>query len=259
MHSYRSKQAWSPLPQIRNLAAAVLLSFPAALSAQIDDNTIAPELLRLGKQLYTENCGICHGPDGMGDGVLASEFIPRPRNFTLGNFKFKSSAIGEYPTRADLIATIERGIEGASGRSMPAFTNFTSSEKIALAEVIRQFAEIDAYGEPIEIPPKPQRVSLSKGRELYTSLGCVSCHGESGQGDGELVAGLLDDNSDPIQPANFASGKLKGGSNVTDIWLKIYGGVNGTPMPSFGQNVGASDIWLLAFYVESFLKGSVLE
>lgn len=237
---------------LRSRVLPLLLGLIVPLAVQADDNSIAPELTRLGQQIYAQNCAICHGPDGMGDGSLSSEFVPRPRDFTAGNFRYRSSEIGEYPTRADLIRTIERGIEGVSGRSMPPFPDFSSSEKIALAEVIRQFSGVPAYGNPVTIPDRPESVDLAAGFELFDSAGCVSCHGASGRGDGELAADLEDENSDPIPPANFVAGKLKGGKDVTDIWLRIYGGVNGTPMPSFGRSLSASEIWQLAFYVMAF-------
>ncbi|MDA9865140.1 c-type cytochrome [bacterium] len=239
---------------LRTLALAGLLASSVSFSAHAQENAIAPELLRLGTGLYAQHCAICHGPNGEGDGALAGEFTPKPRNFTNGNFKFKSSDIGEPPTRADLIKTIERGIDGPYGRSMPAFGSFTSSEKIALAEVVRQFAEIEAYGDPLVIPPKPERVSLDNGGALYFSLGCDACHGKTGAGDGDLSADLEDENFDPIRPANFTIGKLKGGTDATDIWLRVYGGVNGTPMPSYGQTVSPEELWELALLIEAILK-----
>lgn len=239
---------------LRFFTVSLALGSFLPLAAHADDNSIAPELARFGMEIYIQNCAICHGETGLGDGALATEFVPPPSNFSAGTFKFRSSEIGEPPTRADLMRTIERGIEGASGRSMPAFTEFSLSEKIGLAEVVRQFAGLEAYGAPITIPPEPERIDLEQGRELYASLGCVSCHGESGRGDGELAADLEDENSHPIQPANFTSGKLKGGTNVTDIWLRIYGGVNGTPMPSFGRNLSASELWQLSHYIKEIAE-----
>jgi mono/diheme cytochrome c family protein len=35
-----------------------------------------------GKGIYTNNCQICHGANGKGDGPAAASFSPRPANFT---------------------------------------------------------------------------------------------------------------------------------------------------------------------------------
>jgi mono/diheme cytochrome c family protein len=35
-----------------------------------------------GKEVYTNNCQICHGANGKGDGPASASFNPRPANFT---------------------------------------------------------------------------------------------------------------------------------------------------------------------------------
>ncbi|MBN8553967.1 MAG: cytochrome C oxidase subunit IV family protein [Deltaproteobacteria bacterium] len=41
----------------------------------------SPEILAHGKKIYTEQCVICHGANGFGDGVAAAALNPKPRNF----------------------------------------------------------------------------------------------------------------------------------------------------------------------------------
>lgn len=112
---------------LRMAFSGALLAFSAAAFA----NEPTPELYRLGTALYKDNCAICHGENGEGNGSLASEFSPRPRNFTSGAFRFVSTPIGAAPSREDILRTIRKGIEGSYGRSMPAFSSFTSSEVLA--------------------------------------------------------------------------------------------------------------------------------
>jgi len=52
----------------------------------------------LGARVFAQRCAVCHGPDGKGNGPAAPSMFPRPRDFTLGIFKYKSSAAGEPPT-----------------------------------------------------------------------------------------------------------------------------------------------------------------
>jgi mono/diheme cytochrome c family protein len=48
----------------------------------------APNVSRAqeGKQLFSVKCAACHGENGKGDGPLASNFDPRPRDFALPEF-----------------------------------------------------------------------------------------------------------------------------------------------------------------------------
>ncbi len=55
----------------------------------------------LGKSIYDVRCATCHGADGKGNGYAAAFVNPRPRNFTEGKFKFRSTETGTLPTDAD--------------------------------------------------------------------------------------------------------------------------------------------------------------
>lgn len=202
-----------------------------------------------GQALYLENCAICHGETGNGQGILAAQFTPRPRNFIIGSFRFRSSETGQPPTQADLTWIIENGIEGSYGRSMPGFEQLSLAERQALAAVVLEFAEYDAFGTPIDIPPRPEDRQVELGQRLFVDLGCTQCHGDDGAGDGILASTLEDSDGNPIVPANLQAGVFKGGNEPEDIWLRIQLGIDGTPMPSFGRNLSVVDSWALVDFV----------
>ena len=79
---------------------------PAATAATVEN----------GRHLYEANCVQCHGPEGRGDGYGAPFLVPPPRDFTAGQFKFRTTASGALPTDDDLFRTISRG---ANGTGMP--------------------------------------------------------------------------------------------------------------------------------------------
>src|SRR5206468_1160678 len=50
-----------------------------------------------GKKLYLKNCSQCHGEKGDGEGYAAPHLRPRPRNFTTGKFKVRTTPTGALP------------------------------------------------------------------------------------------------------------------------------------------------------------------
>jgi cytochrome c oxidase cbb3-type subunit I/II len=73
-----------------------------------------------GKNLYVQHCLICHGEKGDGQGPAGKALQPAPRDFTTGNFKFKTTAKGLPPSDADILKTIA---EGSPGTAMPPWSS----------------------------------------------------------------------------------------------------------------------------------------
>jgi mono/diheme cytochrome c family protein len=71
--------------------------------------------------LYRQHCAHCHGVTGDGQGPTASFLNPYPRDYRLGQFKFKLTDTGgvyKKPSKADLKTTL---LEGIPGTAMPSF------------------------------------------------------------------------------------------------------------------------------------------
>ena len=67
-----------------------------------------------GKAVYDAHCVECHGAAGKGDGPSASYLVPRPRDFTSGKYKIRSTESGAMPTDDDLIGSVRRGLYGTA-------------------------------------------------------------------------------------------------------------------------------------------------
>jgi len=58
--------------------------------------------LAVGERVFRDNCAVCHGAAGDGQGMAANHFKTPPRDLTKGRFKFRSTASGQVPTDGDL-------------------------------------------------------------------------------------------------------------------------------------------------------------
>ena len=65
-----------------------------------------------GRGLFRKHCAICHGVTGNGRGTTAALINPYPRDFRMGQFKFKSTTRGGKPLKEDLAYVIRNGIPG---------------------------------------------------------------------------------------------------------------------------------------------------
>ena len=223
---------------------------------------VTPALLERGKKLYAQNCSACHGVNGDGKGDAAAFLAPKPRDFVKANYRLRSTAPNNLPTDVDLFRQISLGMPGTP---MPPWKHMlTDDDRWALVEHLKTFSarfsdtnEIRVAISDFGTPPPKNEASIRDGRELYTTMGCVACHGESGRGDGQSAATLLDDSGGKIKPRDFASAtSFKGGYTSKDIVRTILTGFNGTPMMGLHTAAKPEDAWKLAYYVESFGKAA---
>jgi mono/diheme cytochrome c family protein len=212
-----------------------------------------------GKQLYLKNCAQCHGDKGDGEGYAAPHLRPRPRNFTTGKFKIRTTPNGALPTHQDLVNIIRRGMPYTS---MPAWPNLSDEEVSNLAYFITTFSSDFSNPEnapkPIQLPSAPRSTteSIGLGKKLYEDTGCVRCHGSLGRGDGPSAPTLKDDWDHPIRAADLAQNwTFRGGSSREDIFRTMSTGLNGTPMPSFVDSLTPEQRWAITDFIVS-LSGS---
>lgn len=229
----------------------------------------SPERVARGAALYSQYCAFCHGDEGDGGGRLAPYLTTKPRNFQAGTYKFRST-LEPLPTDLDLFRTITRGVPGTS---MPAWQALAAEDRWALVHYVKTFSDYFLEEKPGEVlaisePPAASDELVAQGKKLFTEVGCSSCHGDQGRGDGPSAKTLRDNWGQPIRPYNFASGRpMKSGGGSKDVFRIVMTGIGGTPMPAFGQSLTEQQAWSLVRYVESFegkarepfaVKGDVL-
>ena len=221
--------------------ACLTLTFFLILVCVVSHHTFSQEASEsslIGKQVYEESCAHCHGLEGRGDGSAAENLLPRPRDFTRGLYKIRSTESGQLPTDKDLFDIITVGMPGTS---MPGWeASLSTNEREEVVKYIKTFYSGFQENEkpPREIsladkiPYSKESVEIGKG--LYVELGCVECHGKLGRGDGTSAPTLVDTWDFKTWPANLTENwNFRGGSDPEDIFKRFLGGIAGSPMPAF--------------------------
>ena len=206
------------------------------------------------KTNYRRYCVGCHGEIGDGEGENAQWIDPKPRNFTLGQFKCRSTPTGTLPTDEDLFSTIGRGLVDSN---MPSWNPVLTQDRVDLVAYVKHFSArwtTEKAGTPIQIPPEPEVTAdrLKAGQVLFQKLECWKCHGVEGRANGPSADTLTDDQNRPIKPFNFHDEqRFKCGTSDADLYKIFMTGLDGTPMPSFADNVKPEEAWELVFYLRS--------
>jgi len=234
---------------------ALLAGLVPAVATGADSRPLTEADAAAGKPLYLRECSGCHGERGDGAGPAADFVDPRPRNLTKGVFKLRTTASGQPPCTQDLLRTIERGIPGTA---MPSFDFLTADERRQIAAHVLRLADLLDEPEPIPVadpgpaPPSTPE-AIAHGKQLYADAGCASCHGDTGKGDGPSAGDLKDTDGRPIKARDFTQGAFRGGGDARDLYYRVATGMDGTPMPAYGDVFEKTDLWAVVAYVRSLV------
>ena len=217
---------------------AAVFGLAAGASGQSPD-------LAVGERVFRDNCAVCHGAAGDGQGMAAHHFKTPPRDLAKGRFKFRSTASGQVPTDADLTRTI---VQGVPSTGMVAQNHLSDAEVRAVIAFIKslspRFAAAPApnvVGIPSPPPATPEAVA--RGAKVYVKGECAECHGKEARGDGPSAKDLS------VKPSDLTRRPLKSGPTTRDILRTLLTGLDGTPMPSYYQVLEDDELWDLAYWL----------
>ncbi len=103
-----------------------------AAVAAVDVSKIAepwvsnPDMVKHGAKVFAENCAMCHGPEGKGDGPAGMALNPRPRNLVEGPWKKGGGYLGWF----DVVT------HGLPGTSMAPFGHLKVADRWGLVQFI---------------------------------------------------------------------------------------------------------------------------
>jgi mono/diheme cytochrome c family protein len=119
-----------------------------------------------------------------------------------------------------------------------------------------EFEEYNVIDYGKQVPTSPE--SIEAGREVFLKSGkCVECHGPEGRGDGNATQ--KDEWGFPILPADLHKcwnfrGNRRDPYNPANVFREVSTGLNGTPMPSFGETLSIEERWHVANFVISLCE-----
>ena len=235
------------------------------------DAALAKRKSLVGKELYKFRCEVCHGEQGAGDGVAAELMYPKPRDFSLALFKYKTSPGTALPRDEDLFNTIKHGLPGTAmpGWGIKGRALLTDEQITSLVPVIKGFditlawppedADEEAFDDDgfytktdfqtiTETEPLGGQVAYSeesvvKGKAAFEKS-CTECHGNEGRGNIMSGKKLEDDWGNRIWPRDLTkpwTWRATETTAVTDkardetikaIYSRLSIGIPGTPMPA---------------------------
>lgn len=173
------------LPGERAYAAA-MVGLVSRLQAGDAANPLAndPRAIAVGRNAYTGQCSLCHGPSGDGRGGFGVLTYPDAADLTAPKTVSKTDAQLFWITK-----------NGLGFTAMPAFDGVFKDEQIwALVSYIRALQRGKA--EPLPVPAPAERHlaqadpfgdSVARGVAVYFAQGCHRCHGPEANGPGQLA------------------------------------------------------------------------
>ncbi len=173
-----------------------------------------------GKAVFDKHCVECHGADGKGDGPSAAYLAPRPRDFSSGKYKIRSTETGSVPTDDDLMRSVRQGLYGTA---MPAWDRILSDSDIRdVVEYVKTMSP--QFGTAPRLvtvgdgtPGSPE--SVARGRLVYDKLQCSKCHGTDGRGSGAVATTFEDDWKQPLRASDLTEPwTFHGGATSRDVF-----------------------------------------
>ena len=179
---------------------------------------VPPDLVN-GAKIYNQECAQCHGTKGMGDGPQAAQLSAPVATLGLSDFARQYSPAAWYS-----VVT-----QGKMEKFMPGFASLTD----------RQRWDVVAYAFSLSAP----QALVDQGKSLYQQ-NCVTCHDQTGKGDGPNASTLSS------QPKDFTNQAFMAQNSSANLFQAITTGI--TPdMPAYTSTLNENERWSVVAYLRS--------
>jgi len=224
------------------LLSASPLLFASEASDPYECNKRKP-CLKHGAEVFHYRCSLCHGNDGLGEGILP---------LALGNYPNTNLLEPRFGKSLRRIEDVIRkgGKMKKVNDEMPPWEDELNRREIKSVALFNEFLHRDFEAAVAMLKDLAKGIEPSKriGRAIYLGR-CALCHGKSGRGNGKMVRIIKNP-----PPFNLTL------SRVDDHYLYniIYKGgeaMNRSPkMPPWGKDLNEQEIESLILYLKTLRK-----
>lgn len=180
-----------------------------------------------GQALFADYCASCHGQHGDGKGPSAAWLNPPPASFADAQFMR-----GETPYDFYHVISL-----GKRGTAMPAWDQSLSvQDRWDLVSYVWTLVLGDA--------------GIAEGQGVYLAH-CASCHGATGDGQGEFKDVLLKSAPDITRPEALAR------RTDAELFAAASNGIAGSPMPAFAPTLSEDERWKAIAFMRLLSLGAL--
>jgi cbb3-type cytochrome c oxidase subunit III len=220
-----------------------------AAKAKADSLRVAAAV-EAGAPVFLQNCAMCHGDGGNGDGEVSVPLASKGIKVARLNDLDRMSKLSK-----EEISNVVRKGGGHTGRSdaMPAWADSLSEEQITnVVEFVSSLATTNPAIPLAHYLQAPEGVA-AEGRALFLHH-CAACHGNEGKGDGPFAA-RIEAMANHARPRNLTDAEYMNGLKDEKIYATIsLGGGHfkkAVQMPAWNLVLTPAQMKNLVAYVRS--------
>jgi cytochrome c oxidase cbb3-type subunit 3 len=227
------------------VASLLLVLFLPALASAADSERLcgkdAQPCLKYGVKTFQERCVLCHGSDGLGEGVLP---------LAIGS-SYPKTNLMEPKHGVDAKSLRDVIIKGAGMAKVSPFMppwgdelTVTQTESVArFVEYLRK--EPEAAAKMLRAEGEHVEPSAKLGRAVFAGR-CALCHGPEGRGDGKLASVITNP-----PPFNLTKSRLEDGY-LREIITKGGAEMGRSPrMPPWGGDLTSAEIQSVMMHLKT--------
>ena len=196
--------------------------------------------LETGALVFKQRCVLCHGPSGMGEGLLPLRLAEYPNT----NLRLNAKAVDRSKIHE---AVVYGGTKGNLSNLMPPMGNeLTWTEIESVVDFVMLLrTDVPIAQKLLDRTSSKIKANRRLGKQIYESR-CVLCHGEFGEGDGRMAKVIK---SPP--PANLASSRLPD-DYLKKIITQGGEGVSRSPqMPPWKDQFDSTELESVIIYIKA--------